>query len=202
MKKNVDKKFKYRKGSIYLRMLITKKLVFIVTAAIIVSASIVVPTVVIQLNLRNVDDSNGNQITNPINPNDENESAPFVEIITIAGINFTFDNFLWRDFMPICPPGGTDLMAVIHLKAINETNFPIENYTSERMWVFYNDETWTANLQLLEIGDPTQNSITLRADGGPKWGPHVYVNITLEIIYQGCYQYYISAFNQEIWRTD
>ncbi len=182
-------------------MIISKKIAAIAISAVIVSTGVIVPTTLVHLN----QNCNTNPIIdNPIDPNNETELIPFTESKVISGINFTFENFLWRDFMPCFPsdPGGTDLMAVIYLKAINTTAFPSEDFTSERMWVFYQNETWEADLEIQEIGYLTANSICLRADGGPKWETMSYVNITLEIIHQGCTKCYISAFNQRIWRTE
>ncbi|MHA1200215.1 MAG: hypothetical protein ACTSQF_12890 [Candidatus Heimdallarchaeaceae archaeon] len=193
-------------------MFISKKTIVIVISVVIVSAVAIAPTVIIQINQNNslnpitdmIDPRNLLDSSAPIDPNNnETEPVPFTETISIAGLNFSFENFLWRDFMPGFPsePNGSCLLAAIYLKAINADEFPIENFTSERMWVFYQNETWETELELQEVGYPTPNSICLRADGGPKWGPNVYVNITLEIIYQGCTNYYISAFNQVIWKT-
>lgn len=50
------------------------------------------------------------------------ESAP--EEIEIDGRKFGLEAYLWRDFMPFCPPDGQPLIALIRITAVDSLQFP------------------------------------------------------------------------------
>ena len=176
-------------------MLNSKKIIAISISAIIISTCVVVPTVIIQRN---------QEINNIIDTKPYTEPVPLVETITIHGIDLTFEVILWRDFMPSFPSfeNGTGLIAVVYLLAENVERFPIENISSKRMWIIYQEEIWNVSFQFQEVGYPEPNSLWLWASGGPQWGPYVYVDVIVEIIYQNSTSYNIIGINHCIWRTD
>lgn len=179
-----------------------KKTISIFTSVIIVSSILTVSITFTKLGIQ----INHFLFTNPaieLNPDaiPELELIPRVEIISINGNNFTFEIYLWRDFMPPSPPDGKELRAVVTLYALNFSTFPTENFTANQMWVFYKGEIWNPKFEFPIVSYKDSSSISMSASGGPKWGPGVYVNVTLEVIYNNLQNYNLTAFNQYIEAT-
>jgi len=122
------------------------------------------------------------------------------EKIEINGTEYTLETYLWRDFMPICPPDGRPLVALVKVKAPGETAIS-SKIDATRLWVVKGKEIWEtefANEEGSAIGD------TLEKIGrdGPKWGPGITVDIVVKIIdLKSGKSYLLKASNQYIHRT-
>jgi len=127
------------------------------------------------------------------------ESAP--EKIVISGSEYTLETYLWRDFMPISPPDGKPLIAIVKVKSLGETAIS-SKIDATRLWVVKGKEIWETeftNEQRSAAGD------TLEKVGrnGPKWGPRITVDVVVKVIdLKNNKEYLLKASNQDIERTD
>ena len=129
-------------------------------------------------------------------------SAP--KQVTIGSNHFTLETYLWRDFMPSIPSesDGSPLMAQV--KVTEMDSFSIPSYIdARRMWVINGKDIWEAIL----IDDPAfwPGLPFMRvkiANGGPKWGPLISVNVVVSIEDNRGRSYLLRASNQWIYRTD
>src|SRR3989344_3856754 len=80
---------------------------------------------------------------NPLTPSTVSlqnlQKAP--EKVSINGSEYTLETYLWRDFMPISPPDGKPLIAVVKVKALGKTNVPSE-INATRLWVVKDNDIW------------------------------------------------------------
>jgi hypothetical protein len=120
-----------------------------------------------------------------------------LEKIEINGTEYTLETSLWRDFMPISPPDGRPLVAVIRVKALGETAIS-SKIDATRLWVVKGKEIWETeftNEERPTIGD------TLEKIGrdGPKWEPGISVDVVVRIIdLKSGKSYLLKASNQDI----
>ncbi|MCX8117110.1 MAG: hypothetical protein N3G78_04155 [Desulfobacterota bacterium] len=123
------------------------------------------------------------------------------ERITVGGKDLSVEAYLWRDFMPISPPGGRPLMASIRLKTVDGTLLP-KGLKVARIWLVKGEEVWIpAKKEVIrEDGPPSLLNITLR--DGPKWGPGLHVEVVLELRDDQNRSHLIRASRQPIHRTD
>jgi hypothetical protein len=142
-------------------------------------------------------------VINPLSPSTVSlqklEVAP--EKIIINGGDYTLETYLWRDFMPISPPDGKPLIAVVKIKSSGKMNVSSE-ITATRMWVVNGKEIWET-----EFTDeqPSATSDTLEKVGrsGPKWGPGIPVDVIVKVIdLKSGKDYLLKASDQNIYRTD
>ena len=129
---------------------------------------------------------------------DELLSAP--EQIEIDGRRYNLESFLWRDFMPISPPDGKNLIASVQITAADKLEFPSSIYP-DRLWVIKGrGEIWETPFTN-ERPAPLHNyQLEIIARGGPKWGPNIQVDIVVKIIH-GWNTYLLKASNQTIHAT-
>jgi hypothetical protein len=120
-----------------------------------------------------------------------------LEKIEINGTEYTLETYLSRDFMPISPPDGRPLVAVIRVKAPGETAIS-SKIDATRLWVVKGKEIWETeftNEERPTIGD------TLEKIGrdGPKWEPGISVDVVVRIIdLKSGKSYLLKASNQDI----
>ena len=120
--------------------------------------------------------------------------------IEINGIEYTLETHLNRDFMPVSPPDGQPLVALIKVKAPGETAIS-SKIDATRLWVVKGKEIWETGFTGEErptIGD------TLEKIGrdGPKWEPGISVDVVVEIIdLKSGKSYLLKASNQAIHRS-
>jgi hypothetical protein len=127
-------------------------------------------------------------------------SAP--ERIGIEGRAYTLRIYAWRDFMPICPPGGKPLIVIARLLADDLSKVP-PSLDIRRIWVIYEGEAW---LTKFEKGDTAEkrfynNCLEKLARNGPKWGPGVIVDVVIEVVDGEGKTYLLKAARQRIERT-
>ena len=70
---------------------------------------------------------------------DELLSAP--EEIEIDNRRYVLDVFLWRDFMPFCPPNGRPLIASISVTATDSLEVP-KSIDVDRIWIVNGSDVW------------------------------------------------------------
>ncbi len=121
--------------------------------------------------------------------------------LTFGGHTYELETYLWRSFMPICPPDGDPLIALVWL--VEADSLPIPgDVTLDFLWVVKGDETWAT--QFSNETRPPQPDYKLEkaARGGPKWGPRITVDVVVRVRTGGGETYRILAAQQGIGRVD
>lgn len=123
------------------------------------------------------------------------------ETLAVGSQAFFLDCYLWRDFMPISPPGGRLLIAVIRLTEVD--SLPIEvDVRMTHLWVIYGNQCWSTGFTSEErpyIPDYQREKV---ARCGPKWGPDVTVDLITEVRTAGQDRHYLKSVDVPIWRTE
>jgi len=127
---------------------------------------------------------------------DELLSAP--EQIEIGGRSYILGSYLWRGFMPICPPDGESLCGKIVIIATDSLPFP-SSLDADHVWVINGEDVWDTDLVDRKIpwGQEYRMEKSLK-DNGPKWGPEIYVDVVVEIDYSEDGIYLLKADSQWI----
>ncbi|NET04683.1 MAG: hypothetical protein F6K09_34125 [Merismopedia sp. SIO2A8] len=134
-------------------------------------------------------------------PMDTLQSAP--EQIEVQNTKLTLETYLWRDFMPISPPDGKPLIAVIRIKAQDSMEFPT-SIISDKLWIINGQEIWETEFTNEEqiASNSTPSLLEKVARGGPKWESGVEVDVIIRIIDENNHTYLLKTSNQLINRTD
>jgi hypothetical protein len=116
-------------------------------------------------------------------PSEVKELLAAPQTVTIQGITFALEAELWRDFMPISPPEGKPLAALVMVTAAGTGEFP-PSLLVDRLWVIHGQEVWETEFSGEKIPlDPAhRNQLKKMARGGPKWGPGIEVDVVVRIV--------------------
>ncbi len=127
-------------------------------------------------------------------------SAP--EQVEIYGRDFVMKTYLWRDFMPISPPDGKPLVALVWIIATDSLEFP-SSIDADRLWVIKDrKEVWETEFSNEKVPQEHKHQLAKIARNGPKWGPHIYVDVVVRIIdKENNIEYLLKASNQWIHLT-
>jgi hypothetical protein len=123
-------------------------------------------------------------------------SAP--EEVTIEGRKLTLETYLWRDFMPGVGSGGSSLLALVRVTAVDRQLFP-STVDADRLWIVYQGAIWETEFS--ETINESQHQLSKYARGGPKWGPSVYVDVIVRIVHITGRGYLLRASRQHIGAT-
>ena len=126
-------------------------------------------------------------------------SAP--EKIDINGREYILETILWRDFMPICPPDGRPLIAIILITATDGLPFPA-SVNADIIYVVNDLLVWEAHLSEDPSPPCGEHQLKMGARNGPKWGPKIYVDVVVRIVVDENKSCYLRASDQWIGRTD
>ena len=127
------------------------------------------------------------------------EAAP--EKIMVNGSEYALETYLWRDFMPISPPDGKPLIAVVKIQSPGKTAVP-SKIDATRMWVVKGKEIWETEFTN-EQRSTTGDTLEKVGRSGPKWGPGISVDVIVKVIdLKSGKDYLLKASNQDIHRTD
>lgn len=127
------------------------------------------------------------------------------EEISIEGRRMILKASLWRDFMPISPPGGKPLIAAVSIAAADLKEFP-SSLAADRLWVIKDgNEVWESDFSD-EPGRPKgpdeKHLLREIARDGPLWGPGIAVDVVVRILDKKGASHYLKAARQPIERTD
>ena len=117
--------------------------------------------------------------------------------IVIGDITYTLETYMWRDFMPISPPGGKPLIAIIWVHASGIDDFPVST-TIERLWII--DGTNILSTAATEEVRVDGNEFEMVFRDGPKWGPGIGFDVVVKLSINAQI-YYLKAVNQTIFAT-
>jgi hypothetical protein len=126
-----------------------------------------------------------------------------VDTLAIGSNSFVLEAYLWRDFMPVSPPNGQPMISINWLISTDLVRIP-NNISMVKQYVFYNDEIWVSDYEN-EAPAPSLPEYKLEriSRNGPKWGPHIYVDVISQIHdSQSNKDYYIKRKNVYVLRTD
>jgi hypothetical protein len=129
------------------------------------------------------------------------KNAP--DTLVINKHKLVLNTYLWRDFMPISPPDGKPLKAIIKIIPTNTEKIPV-NIDADKIWVIFKNEVWITNLK--PVGNKPKNGnipfLEKMASGGPKWGPNVKVLVVIQIRDEKGNTFLLKAVGQQIHRTE
>jgi hypothetical protein len=115
--------------------------------------------------------------TSPAGPG-ELRSAP--TSIVVDGRALTLRASLWRDFMPISPPDGRPLAAVLQVQPADGT--PVSpSIRATAVYVVLGGDVWTAAALEERPRSETAPAYEVVARDGPKWGPDVNVDVVVRL---------------------
>ncbi len=116
------------------------------------------------------------------------------EEIHEGNITYILWTYLNRDFMPISPPGGKPLAAIIRVQASNTEQFPLTTKV-ERLWIF-NGTKINSTLATDEFSiDGSIYEMVFR--DGPKWEVGLKIDVVVKLN-TSFNIYYLKAVNQTI----
>ncbi len=126
-------------------------------------------------------------------------SAP--ELVEIASREYTLETSLWRDFMPVSPPDGKPLIAIVWVTAVDLEPFP-EGLEADKLYVIYGDQVWVTDFsdERPPPNEPDHQLFKIARDG-PKWGPGVTVDVVVRLALGG-ETWLLRASDQMIRRAD
>jgi hypothetical protein len=109
----------------------------------------------------------GGSPTSPDTTLNELRNAPLA--VSIDGTTIELRASLWRDFMPVVPPGGNPLQVSVRLSSAATTA------DIDRLWVLFGDELWDA------APVRSTGSAEWIARGGPQWPPGSRVDVVVRV---------------------
>lgn len=89
-------------------------------------------------------------------------------------------------------------MTIIRVTAVDQLPFP-STVDADRLWIVYQDSIWEKELSETITEYPHQ--LSKMARNGPKWGPSVYVDVIVRIVYISGSRYLLRASHQLIGAT-
>ena len=128
------------------------------------------------------------------------QSTP--DTLHLGNQSLVLRTYLWRDFMPIIPPGGNPLYGVIKIETVDSSAIS-EDINSDGLYIVYNHEVWRFNYDEEPPPDhPDQKPFRLLKffRRGPKLNPRIYVDVIARINVAG-EQHYLRASEQYIGAT-
>ena len=120
--------------------------------------------------------------------------------IVVAGESLMLETYIWRDFMPITPPGGRPMIAAISIKTVSASDFPA-GVDADSMWVFNNGEVW-ATVFTDEDRPSDPHVLSKVARDGPLWEPGKSVDVVVRVKNSDGERWLLKAASQTIHRTD
>ena len=130
----------------------------------------------------------------------EPKTAP--ERVEIDGREYTLAASLWRDFMPMAPPDGESLVAILKVSPSDMMPLPAD-LAIDHVWVLKGNEQWSAQPELAGAHDEPAPATRLEQSvrGGPKWGPGIKVDVVARLK-QGKQTWLLKQVGVTIKRTD
>lgn len=126
--------------------------------------------------------------------------AAVPETLTVESRSYIVESFLWRDFMPVCPPNGDPMIAHIRVIAIDSLAVP-PGSDAVYLWVFKNGEMWGSYFTDERLYYEMPYELVRIARCGPKWETGILVDVVVKVmIGDACY--FLKEEDVRIVRTD
>lgn len=120
--------------------------------------------------------------------------------VVLAGTSLVLDASLWRDFMPISPPDGRPLTAVLLVRAEDGSQVPA-TVGADMVWVLNGADAWSTVPREERSRNETAPIYDLVARDGPKWGPGITVDVVVRLRDQGGRNSLLRVANRSIQGT-
>ncbi len=125
-----------------------------------------------------------------------------LDTIIIGSNTYVLDAYLWRDFMPLSPPNGRPIISINWLRNLDSTLIP-DNIDLTKQYVIYGDSVWISDYEIELPPNQIEYKIEKVSRDGPKWGPHIYVDVVSKIHNSDTNEdYFITVKSVYINRTD
>lgn len=99
-----------------------------------------------------------------------------VDTLVIGTSMYVLDAYIWRDFMPVSPPGGKPMNSINWLVNVNLQSIP-DNLTMVKQYVIYNDSVWISDYEIISATSQPPHKMEAISRNGPHWGPGVSVEV-------------------------
>ena len=126
------------------------------------------------------------------------KSAP--EKIRIGRNQFALECYLWRDFAPGGPAGGTRLIASVTVKEVNGKPIPA-GLRATYLWALNGNKVWATRFSEEPRPPAPPAHIEKVAREGPGWEPGTAVDVIVRMADAKGKTYLLRARNQRIART-
>jgi hypothetical protein len=125
------------------------------------------------------------------------------DTIVVEGRHMYLTTYLWRDFMPISPPGGKPLIAIAYVTATDTAHLPA-TITADAIWIVHDSLAWKGwfTNESTPPGESRPNRLVKVYRDGPTWGPHIYVDVVVRMLDGRGNGHLLRAAHQWIDRTD
>jgi len=124
-------------------------------------------------------------------------SAPAT--VSVDGATLQLTTSLWRDFMPMAPPDGQPLAAILRVTDLKGGKLP-SGLDAQAAWVIVGNMAWY--FVPAPSGTPSQTVLEFRGGDGPRWSPGTKADVVIELRDLTGASYRIQARQQVIARTD
>ena len=121
--------------------------------------------------------------------------------VTTEGALLRLSTYLWRDFMPAALPDGDPLRVRLRITTANSSAFP-STLRADAAWILNGRDVWATWVQETRQRPPDYPALEVGADGGPKWGPGIEVDVVVRLRDVAGSAWYLRARKQSIQRTD
>jgi hypothetical protein len=136
-----------------------------------------------------------------VTPSELTRVGAATDSVTAEGAVLRLSTYLWRDFMPIAPPDGEPLRAVLRITTANSSAFP-PALRADAAWIVNGWGVWATWVRETRERSPGYPALEVSAEGGPKWGPGIEVDVVVRLRDTGDRTWYLRARRQMIQRTD
>ncbi len=120
--------------------------------------------------------------------------------LRLDGFVLSMHAFVWRDFMPISPPDGRPLSAVLEIQVAGLPRYPAY-LVADRVWIIQGRDVWSTQ-EIKEQPVETADRLRLFVAGGPRWPAGSPVTVILRLVDQRSGEEALLRTEQIIQRTD
>jgi hypothetical protein len=120
--------------------------------------------------------------------------------VLVEGHSLIMETYVGRDFMPIAPPDGQPMVAVLRIRTADGRAFP-SGVTAERVSVVQGEAVWTAPT-VREAASQEPGTLEVIAREGPKWQPGSKVDVVVYLRDSASREHLLRAPDQTIQRSD
>ena len=121
------------------------------------------------------------------------------ETVVVDGATLQLTTSLWRDFMPISPPDGQPLAAILRVTELKGGKLP-GGLEAQAAWVIVGNMAWY--FVPASSGNETETQLEFHGADGPRWNPGTKADVVIELRDPTGASYRIQAKAQQIVRTD
>jgi hypothetical protein len=121
--------------------------------------------------------------------------------VTAEGAVLRLSAYLWRDFMPVAPPGGGPLRVLLRIPTANSSPFP-PALRADAAWILNGRDVWATRVRETRERLPGYPALDVSAEGGPRWGPGIEVDVVVRLRDAAGAAWYLGVKGQTIQRTE